>query len=206
MKVHWVALVLLVAACAKPETPLATTPPGTQGAIAGFAIRGEHIGTSARIRVDEGRRPVELRISLIADGREVWSGRDTVPFCPAATDCWWGNAFFDDELARHDPPIDDIRVEVAPGEANDITGDFRELDVTHHADEVTMQPPGIEGTVYLVAFDGDRPTFGVSFFTEAGSTSLLHYGPALFPLRPGERARAFHYAGPIPARVTQPDD
>jgi hypothetical protein len=173
----------------------------------GFSVRGDRIGVGALVRVrgDRPIREIRLRVSYYVGDRRVGAEPDTLRYCAPGTDCFWGQSFF----SGGDIPRSVDRVVV------DVSGDrgaykrraqIEELDVRVEGDEVEVQPAGEEGTLYVIAFRGRTPRFGLSYFLTSADRTTLRYSQNLFPRAQGDRVRAFIYRGSVPASVGGPAD
>lgn len=199
-----VALVLVVlGGCSTAERP----EPVVRVARSAFFVGTEQVGTAAVLRVDGSRTvtDIELSITFFAADRELGRETDRLPFCPPSTDCPWGQRLYGEHLGRRWRDIDRVTVEVTGHGAKT----RRELGVeelsTRVTDEVAIvRPAGVEGTAYLLAYDGDTPRTGVSFFIAEGDRHALWYSRRLFERPAGGEVRAYLYPGRTPASVRGP--
>ena len=215
-----IALTIALAACGRgPTTPPARgndatpTPRANETEAvdvvrSGFAIHGEQIGVGAivRVRAGKARRHIDLDIAYYANGRRLGSEEDTLAFCPARTECPWGQTFAGETLVPQWRSIDDVRVSVRDGGQADGDVDIEELTTTVEDDSIVVRPAGVEGTAYVLVFDGKTPRFGLSFFTPDEDRRALRYPRRSFPPAPDDAFRAFFYPGPVPGSVYGPVD
>lgn len=189
------ALALLAAASCTSSTEAAVVR-------SGFSVRDGLVGTGAIVRSERPVRDIELRVSFYRDGKELRTERDRIPFCPRSTDCTWGQQTFADTLGE----VDRIEVAVTGAKPVASTPALRVLRTRTTGRDTIVSPNGIEGTVYLVAFDAGVPKLGRSFFVRTGERNPLHFSRTLFPRGQGDRVGAFLYPGPVPGRVRGPVD
>jgi hypothetical protein len=182
------AVLLIAAACASPDAHVART---------GFTRRGALVGTGAIVRTNSPMRDIEVTATFFAKSRKVRAERDRLPFCPAHTDCLWGQQLFTESVGT----VDRVEVTVTGARRAKSVPEPRRLRVRTRRTETIVEPDGTEGTVYLVAIDVGVPKLGRSSFVRRGERVPLHFSPALFPIREGERVVAFLYPGRVPARV-----
>ena len=187
--------VLVAASCASPSG-------GTVVVRSDFTARAGLVGAGAIVRSQRPVVDVELSVSFYRDGKRVRVERDRIPFCPRSTDCPWAQQTLDESLGE----IDRIEVLVTGAKPVASTPTVHVLRVRTTGRGTTVMPAGIEGTVYLVAFDSQVPTLGRSFFVRDGERDPLHFSEMLFPRRREERVVAYLYPGPVPARVGGPAD
>ncbi len=200
------AITLLLGACGGSEARPSPAPTARTEAYvvrSGFSIRDGRVGVGALVRVrgDRAVHTITLGISLFAKGRRVGRQEDTLPYCPASTDCWWGQAF----SIEH--PVDRLRVQVVGTSGRTVSPPpIRKLRVVVQDDAVLVTPPGEDGTAYLVALHGVEPSFGISFFMRRDETAELRYGKDDFPRGTNDRVLGVFYPGRVPAGVSGPAD
>jgi hypothetical protein len=190
-------VVLLASACGT------ASPPRARVDRSGFAVRGEHLGTGAVVRVDGDRalKEIALRVSFFAGGDRLGAERDTLPFCPPTRDCPWGQLLFGERLGPNWRSVDRVEVEIVGDGGTGSTPGIESLETRSGRTTTSVTRNGTQGTAYLLAFRGDRPVLGYSFFAQADVRDPLRYSQQLFPRRSGDRVRAFLYPGAIPRSV-----
>lgn len=199
-------MAVVMGACGGSEprsTPVPRARTDAYVVRSGYSIREGRVGVGALVRVrgDRAVKTIRLGISLFAKGRRIGRQQDTLPYCPASTDCWWAQGFYDERS------VDRVTVEVV-GTAGktESTPEVQSLPVIVRDDEVVVTPSGEEGTAYIVAMRGRRPSFGISFFARRNATDELRYGKDLFPITSADRVLGVLYPGPIPPGAYGPAD
>lgn len=156
----------------------------------GLSVRNGTVGVGALVRASEARRDLEISLVFSADGDRVSTQRSTLPFCPASTDCWWGESYAGATLGGRWSAIDDVEIRIGDGSADDSERQVVELDVVTTDDRTEIEVPD-DGTVYTIVFDDGAPVWG-GFATvrdapdRVGSQGLVSGD---------ERMRAFLYVG-----------
>ncbi len=199
------AIFISAAACSGQNPPADTRPASSTASVArtSFSVRDDYVGAAAVIRVeDRALKDIELLIEFYVDGKRLGTEGDTLPFCPRATDCPWGQAFLGDYLEGDWRSIDRVDVVVdSDGGAYGGDAEIEELQTTAGELATTVAQNGREGTAYLLAYKGKVPVFGSSFFTKAEERGDRRYPSESFPRSAGDRLRTFLYPGPVPASV-----
>lgn len=166
-----------------------------------FFSQGERVFLGGLIRTSAPLSEVELEIALKRDGRTVRTEPDTLPHCRPGEDCWWGTTIV------HDGSIDAVEVQVVRwSESTTQNAPVRELRVERKSDLVEVRTPEEEGLVYVIAFERGRPRLATSFANRRDLYVDVRLRPPFFPVRKGQRVRAFFYPGPVPASVYGPSD
>ncbi|HYZ94115.1 MAG TPA: hypothetical protein VFA34_17205 [Actinomycetota bacterium] len=199
-----VLISLLLGACA-PGTPRSTQIPRarTEASVvrSGFSIRDGRLGAGALVRVGGSKtiRDITIGITFFAGGRKVGAQqRDILPYCPPSSDCWWGQSFFGDRLDVRWASVDRAVVRVLrAGASTDRESIVSRLRFAVEGDDVVVTPAGEDGTAYLVAVRGSRPSYGISFVTRSGEHAPLRYGTESFPTDRRDRIVGAFYPGPV---------
>ena len=188
------AAFLLLSACASgPEaSPVTVDSVGS--------TRSENvIAVAARVRVEAGKTfgPISLRVRFRdADGDEVASTKDGLPYCPPRTDCWWAATFPVDQFERpkeiRTAGVESVGKSTPYGD----DGDVVPFEVSKQEDgRVHGVAPGDEGFVYVVGSVGGDVRGGifVSVTPELGRDVNLTQSDAEV-LGPDAALRAYFYA------------
>jgi hypothetical protein len=196
------AVALLASCLSCGRTP---EPPGEATVVrTGFSIRDDRIGIGAIVRVDgqETLRDIVLDVRFRIGDDVVGAERDTLPYCPPATDCPWGQLIFGDRVTKEWWSIDDVDVRVVGSEsvAGPHARTVEEVPTVVRDGAVEVTPDGRAGTAYTIAFDGDVPVAGYSFFTTLGERDRLTYSSRIFPRLDGDRVETVLYVGDAPDR------
>lgn len=195
--VSGIGALLTPTACGTPN-PAESSAPGDADIVrSGHSIRGERVGTGAVVRASTDVTDIELEVTFLgADGDEIASHRDSLPHCPASTDCPWAQNLFLDELGD-DREVTDIRVKIAEASETNDAPQPEILPVVRSADGIELRTEGKEGTLYVIVSEEGVPVFGYSTFTRAPDDELVLPG-TLLPTRPGDEVSAVLYPGNTP--------
>jgi hypothetical protein len=169
----------------------------------GFSIRDDRIGIGAIVRVDgeQAFRGIVLGVRFRIGDEVVGAERDTLPYCPPATDCPWGQLIFGGRVTKAWRSIDNVDVRVvASGRVVPSAPTIGELPTTVRNGSVEVRPDGRAGTAYAIAFDGKLPVAGYSFFTTRGERDRLTYSSGIFPRLDRDRMKTVLYLGAVPDR------
>ena len=219
------ALAIVLTSCGRgPTTPPArgsdsTSTPTTEAnetnepasvdiVRSGFTIHGEQVGVGAIVRVDgsSARREITLEIAYYAAGRQLGDEEDMLAFCPARTECPWGQTFVGETLGSNWESIDEVRVRVRDGGDVGEAADVEQLSTSVGDDSIVIQRSGVEGTAYVLVFDGPTPRFASSFYTPDGERRAVTYPRDDFPPAPADAFKTYFYPGPGPGSVYGPVD
>ena len=195
MKRRWIAVLLLSsAACgSSSDAQVAVVESGSSRG-------GGLIAVAARVRAEVTSGPIRLRITFHdGDGGRRDGTDDSLPYCPARTDCWWAASFpldqFDGATA-----IRSARVRVL-GTPPPYGGPSRvdRFDVMKAGDgRIRGTAPGDEGFVYLVGFDR-RIRGGVFTSVVPADGRRVSFAPSTSRLLgPDAELRAYFYPVRVP--------
>lgn len=144
------------------------------------------VAANIRVRTRHAVGPVRLEVRFRdAKGAEVATTRDSLPYCPPDTDCWWAATFPVDQFERGDGRIRTAEVEsIDPTSTYGKDARVLKFQVSRLTDgRVRGVAPSEEGYVYLIAFEdaqlrggmfvGVTPEFGRDVYFAASDVARL---------------------------------
>lgn len=192
------SIVVLLAACGGNGSEPPEQPAEVVVVEAGWAVEAGRVGAAARLRNTSGQPAGEVGLRIWfedAGGGAIWEATESLPACPAESDCWWAASFEEEVLGGRGPEVASVSVRVTHVEDGTPVPEPEEFDVRRGQDgAVTGEAPGILGTVYIVVSDVGGPRFGIATTIDPELRSSVIIGPDLLPPLEGERIRAYFYA------------
>lgn len=194
-------------ATATPKPPRSTAYQDVTVAESGWAVLGsggEIVGVTALLRNSGASHIETLHLSLAfhgSTGKRLASTGESLPYCPARSDCWWGAVFPLEQFKIQGADIARVAIAVVGNDGlRDEAPPPAEFPVQREADgSIQGKAPGAPGLVYVIAYQAGQAKAGASVNIEGrGPGQPIRLTSDFFPaLGEEESLRAYFYSTPL---------